>query len=181
MLSRCLAIFCALLWVTVPAGATDPIADLMSSPASKYDLGLFRLSDATKEWAASHKEQPGIRVLMSKNKQNGIDFYLDPSFPLRDARSKAQAESICRQIGQSFVSMILGNYGEPSEKNVNGDSIYLMTWGSYFASSEESNARIQEIGKAISAGSRVRVSTGRQDIKECSYVSGDSYKRVPYT
>jgi hypothetical protein len=161
-------------------GAADPISDLLSTPASKYDFGLFRLSAATKDWAASYREQPGIKVLMSKNKQNGIDFYLDPSYPLRDAKSKSQAESICRQIGQYFVSMILGNAGDPSEKNIHGDSIYLMTWGSYFASTGDTNARIQEIGKAVSVGSRVRVSTGRRDVEECTFVSGDSYKRASY-
>jgi hypothetical protein len=182
MLSKYVLVVVSSCSITVPiAFAGDPIVELMSAPATKYDFGLLRLNVAIKEWVASNKEQPGTNVLMSRNKQNGIDFNIEPSYPLREAKSKAQAESICRQIGQYFISMILGNAGDPTAKDMSGQNIYLRTWGAYFASMGDTDSKIQEIGKAVSADSHVRVFVGRPDLEECAYVSGNSYKRVPYT
>lgn len=182
MIPKVAPLIAALILTGVSAPSeSDPLSELMAEPASKYDLGLLRLSVAINGWSGAYREQPGIKVLMSRNKQGGIDFYLDPSFPLRDAKTSAQAESICRQIGQNFLSMILGNAGDPTQENIRGENIYLIAWGAYFASTGDTDSHIQEIGKAVSTGSIVRVSTGRRDFKECTYVSGGSYKRVPYT
>lgn len=155
--------------------AVTLIDELRKTPVSQYEFGLFRLSSAAEKWASDYSDKD-IDVVLSLNKNDGIDFVVIAHDLLSTLQFKSAVSSHCNDIRQSFLSHVLANFGDPSEKNINDENMYFVKWGRFFTPLEKSNVKLENTGRAVSKKSIVTVFAGAETLEKCSYKSGQPYE-----
>ena len=157
------------------ATADEVINQLKSESIDRFEFGLFRLRAEIDNWTQSYTKHPGVNVNIVLNDSNGISFAIIGSHTLFASKTKTEVTAICNEIREHFFSMILGNFGDPTMKNVDGGDMYKLEWGRYFAPVGAASEEIENIGKGVSTDSELMIYTGHPGLRTCVFRSGDKY------